>query len=74
MAHQKSIGTTGQPRTLPGVRAIAPRDLTEVLAKGWGDFRAMPTHAIFLIFIYPLAGLVIAGHSNTSFCRCSIRW
>ena len=61
MGYQKSIGATGQPRTLPGVREITARDLIEVLAKGWGDFWAMPTHAIFLILIYPIAGLVIAG-------------
>src|SRR5262245_31296070 len=45
---------------LPGVRSIAPRDLVDVLAKGLADFRAMPTHVIFLSLIYPIAGLAIA--------------
>src|SRR5262249_45569998 len=47
-------------RALPSVRSIAPRDLWDALAKGVDDFRAMPTHAIFLSLIYPIAGLAIA--------------
>jgi uncharacterized membrane protein len=50
-----------EPATaLPAVRSIAPRDLLDVLAKGVDDFRAMPTHVIFLSLIYPVAGLAIA--------------
>jgi uncharacterized membrane protein len=45
---------------LPAVRTITPRDLLDVLAKGVDDFRAMPTHVIFLSLIYPVAGLAIA--------------
>jgi uncharacterized membrane protein len=33
--------------------------LRQVLAKGFGDFLAMPTHSIFLIIIYPAAGLIL---------------
>jgi uncharacterized membrane protein len=47
-------------RELPSVRAITPSDLLEALAKGVDDFRAMPTHVIFLSLIYPVAGLAIA--------------
>jgi uncharacterized membrane protein len=47
-------------RSLPSVSAVTPRDLIDVLAKGVGDFRAMPTHIIFLGFIYPVVALVIA--------------
>jgi uncharacterized membrane protein len=47
-------------RELPAVRAITPSDLLEALAKGVDDFRAMPTHVIFLSLIYPVAGLAIA--------------
>jgi uncharacterized membrane protein len=42
------------------VRSIAPPDLLDALRKGLDDFRAMPTHAIFLSLIYPIVGLVIA--------------
>jgi uncharacterized membrane protein len=42
------------------MRAVTPRDLIEVLVKGVEDFRAMPTHIVFLSFIYPVVALVIA--------------
>jgi uncharacterized membrane protein len=45
---------------LPAVRSITPADLLDALAKGLADFRAMPTHVIFLSLIYPIAGLAIA--------------
>jgi uncharacterized membrane protein len=47
--------------SLPRVRAIAPRDLIEALARGWDDFSAIPSHAVFLSVIYPIAGVVIGG-------------
>jgi uncharacterized membrane protein len=46
---------------LPRVRHITPHDLYDALVKGIDDFAAMPTHAIFLCLIYPVAGLIIAG-------------
>ncbi|HEX5957911.1 MAG TPA: DUF2189 domain-containing protein [Hyphomicrobiaceae bacterium] len=60
MAHTDVILPTEAGRELPGVRSITPMDLWDVLAKGVDDFRAMPTHAIFLSLIYPLAGLAVA--------------
>jgi uncharacterized membrane protein len=61
MAYQGTIGAAGATTpSLPRVRAIAPHDLLEVLARGWDDFRALPSHAIFLSLIYPIAGLLIA--------------
>ncbi|MBY0298921.1 MAG: DUF2189 domain-containing protein [Methylobacterium sp.] len=44
----------------PALRRIGPRDLTEALRRGLDDFMAMPTHVLFLIAIYPIAGIVIA--------------
>jgi len=44
---------------IPVVRTITPADLVRVLRKGFDDFRAMPTHVIFLCLIYPVAGLLI---------------
>jgi len=46
---------------LPVVRKIAMRDLREALAEGVDDFRAFPTHVIFLSIIYPVIGLLLAG-------------
>jgi uncharacterized membrane protein len=60
MAYQDTVGGAGAGQTLPRVRAIAPRDLIDVLRKGLDDFLTMPTHVIFLSLIYPVAGLLIA--------------
>lgn len=46
---------------LPAVRHISFSDLRDALARGWNDFAAWPTHAIFLCLIYPLVGLVLGG-------------
>ena len=60
MSYQEGIRAAGVTRTFPSVRTITPRDLIEVLSKGLDDFRAMPSHAIFLGLFYAIAGLVIA--------------
>ena len=60
MAYQDSIGTRAADQSLPRVRTITPRDLVDALRKGFDDFMAMPTHALFISLIYPIAGLIIA--------------
>jgi len=59
MAHADVILPTQPARGLPVVRSIGLGDLRYALAKGLEDFRAMPTHVIFLSLIYPIAGLAI---------------
>jgi uncharacterized membrane protein len=59
MAHSDVILPKEALHELPAVCRIAPADLVDVLAKGVDDFRAMPTHAVFLSLIYPIAGLAI---------------
>ena len=44
----------------PEVRRITVSDLREVLIKGVNDFATYRTDVIFICFIYPLAGLVLA--------------
>src|ERR1700676_5676245 len=44
----------------PIIRKIGLSDLYEALRLGWGDFKAVPSHAILLCVIYPLLGLVLA--------------
>ncbi len=61
MTYQASTSANAAPRALPRVRTITPRDLIDALSKGIDDFAAMPTHALFICLIYPVAGLVIAG-------------
>jgi uncharacterized membrane protein len=60
MAYQENYReSTATADPLPRVRAITPRDLVDVLNKGIDDFAAMPTHALFVSLIYPIAGLMI---------------
>jgi len=47
-------------RAPPTVRTIGMADLKDALARGIEDFRAMPSHAVFLCLIYPIVGLVLA--------------
>lgn len=43
----------------PAVHSIGLADLKEAVAKGYDDFNAMPTHAIFLGIIYAVLGLIL---------------
>src|SRR5215218_3609493 len=43
------------------VRDIGAAELKEALAKGFDDFKAMPTHLAFIGLIYPVFGIVLAG-------------
>lgn len=45
---------------LPVIRKVAPSDIKDALVKGFDDFRAMPSHLLFLALIYPLCGIVLA--------------
>jgi uncharacterized membrane protein len=51
-------GAGGSPARL-AVRTVRFADLKDALAKGVDDFSAMPSHAVFLCLIYPIAGLVL---------------
>ncbi len=42
------------------IRSISLSDLQEALQRGWEDFKAVPSHAIFLCMIYPVLGLILA--------------
>jgi len=61
MTYQETLGSAGTAHSLPRVRGISPWDLVGVLTKGLDDFRAMPTHVIFLSVIYPIAGIIVAS-------------
>ncbi|MGH7154589.1 MAG: DUF2189 domain-containing protein [Acetobacteraceae bacterium] len=45
---------------LPRVRLIGIADIGNALARGYDDFRADPTHCVFLCGIYPIIGLILA--------------
>ena len=61
MAQIHVIGGAGEGLEIPAVRRIGLNDLADALAKGWADFSAMPSHAIFLCLIYPLVGIFLIG-------------
>ena len=42
------------------VRTIGAADLRDALAKGFDDFKARPTHLLFVCIIYPIAVLISA--------------
>jgi uncharacterized membrane protein len=44
----------------PLVRTIGVADLREAVMRGLSDFAAVPSHAIFLILLYPVIGIVLA--------------
>jgi uncharacterized membrane protein len=46
---------------LPAVRKIGLADIKDALAKGFEDFAAFPSHALFLIIIYPIIGVSLAA-------------
>ncbi len=59
MASVDVILPTEATGTLPIVRSFSTTDLKDVLSKGYEDFRAMPTHVVFLCAIYPIVGLLL---------------
>jgi uncharacterized membrane protein len=60
MAYSHVLLGAGASSAQPSIRRIGLADLRDALAKGFGDFYAMPTHAMFLCIIYPVVGLVLA--------------
>lgn len=43
------------------VRRIGNEDLKAALRAGFDDFLAMPTHVVFAVLLYPVAGILIAA-------------
>lgn len=54
------VGASTNPLQ-PVVRRISTSDLYYALARGYDDFAAFPTHAVFLCVIYPLIGIFLIG-------------
>jgi len=59
MAHSHVVAGESLGRAQPKIRTIHLADLKDALARGWDDFTAMPSHAVFLCLIYPVVGFVI---------------
>jgi uncharacterized membrane protein len=60
MAQSHVIAGDGLTEAPPKVRKIVIADLKDALARGWDDFAAMPSHAVFLCLIYPVVGFLLA--------------
>jgi uncharacterized membrane protein len=60
MAYSNILVGAGTRPAQPVIRKIGLADLRDALAKGLDDFRAMPTHAMFLCIIYPIVGFALA--------------
>ena len=54
------VGASANPLQ-PVVRRISTSDLYYALARGYDDFAAFPSHALFLCVIYPLLGILLIG-------------
>jgi uncharacterized membrane protein len=61
MAHFHVLTGTEALNAPPVVRRIRFTDLRDALAKGVDDFKAMPSHALFLCLIYPVVGMVLGA-------------
>jgi len=60
MVHQEvaQAGTLVDP---PKVRTVGVDDLKEALRRGYDDFSALPSHALFLCIIYPVIGILLGA-------------
>jgi uncharacterized membrane protein len=56
--HAMSVPTS-RDDTEPKIRRITLGDVREALRRGYEDFLAMPSHALFLVIIYPVIGLLL---------------
>jgi uncharacterized membrane protein len=59
MAYSHILVGAGTKPMPPAVRRISASDLMQALTRGYNDFAAMPSHAVFLCVIYPLLGLLL---------------
>ncbi|MEE8213324.1 MAG: DUF2189 domain-containing protein [Alphaproteobacteria bacterium] len=60
MANEKALTDIDADPAQPSIRTIGTADLIDALAKGLADFKAMPTHLVFLCVIYPVVTLLFA--------------
>jgi uncharacterized membrane protein len=61
MAHLHIISGADGEIAHPAIRTITLADLWDALVRGYADFAAMPSHALFLCLIYPVVALFVAG-------------
>ena len=60
MANENSIADIEKSEVQPTIRTIGVEDLKDALAKGFDDFKAMPSHVLLIVVIYPVVGLFLS--------------
>ncbi len=66
MATQNLVAGVSATSIRPAIRRIHLNDLVDALREGYADFRANPTHLIFLGLVYPVMGLVFGRMASGS--------
>lgn len=61
MAHLHVIAGADARPAQATIKAVTVSDLLDALSRGWADFSAMPSHALFLCLIYPLVATFVAA-------------
>jgi uncharacterized membrane protein len=61
MAQSHVLTGADAAHSAPEVRRIGLSDLADALARGVDDFKAIPSHAVFLCLIYPVIGLALGA-------------
>ncbi len=59
MAQEESFRDIQVTSSEIGIRKIGVKDLWQALKEGFGDFKAKPSHVVFLFVIYPLFALLL---------------
>ena len=59
MAAEKQIVDVNAGSVQPIIRTIGPADLRDALARGFDDFKAKPSHVVFLCLLYPIVGVIL---------------
>ncbi|MFC6444161.1 DUF2189 domain-containing protein [Shinella zoogloeoides] len=64
MASFHVMAGPGEMLARPAIRRIGLSDIWDALARGFDDFRAKPSHYVFLSLIYPICGIVLVTWSS----------
>ncbi|WP_411035823.1 DUF2189 domain-containing protein [Shinella sp. BYT-45] len=64
MATFHVMAGSDQVAARPAVRRIGMSEVWDALARGFDDFRAKPSHYVFLSLIYPICGVVLVTWSS----------
>ncbi|MFT4159259.1 DUF2189 domain-containing protein [Shinella sp.] len=64
MASFHVMAGPGEMVARPAIRRIGLTDIRDALMRGFDDFRAKPSHYVFLSLIYPICGVVLVTWSS----------